>query len=181
MPRIAIEGNICSGKTHYLKMLESDGYLTHHIEQSELTNKYTCDYQRYSLAYYLNQLYTYTTFPYNKQELHFYESSPYSLKNVHGDLLYEKKIFDVSEYKLYTEYNNKMGWTPDIIIYLHCHPEVCFKRCQNKFDISYFKDIHLKYEILCDEINCPITIYKINSQENSDDVYKNIIDIIKKL
>jgi len=189
MTRVSVEGNCCSGKTFYLKLLEQKGYHVHYIDQidqSELTRKYHADMKRYSLGYNLQQLYNYTHYPHENEEIHLFENSPYTLKNVYCDLLYEKNCFDEDEYRIYNNYTDRLGWVPDIIIYLYCNPNVCYERNVGRNfpyspSIEYLKDLHLKYEITCDELNCPITIYKINAQEDSQSVIDNIMDIIDHL
>lgn len=186
MTKISIEGNICSGKTFYLKLLEKEGYNVHYnenIEQSEMAHKYNTDVKRYSLGYYLDMLHNYIHSSINDDDLHFYEGSPLTIKHVYGELSYEKNSFDVDEYKIYNDYYEDFSWKPDIIIYLFCSPVICSERNKNRqpnnpVDMEYLKELHLKYEILCDEINCPVTMYKINSQENSTSVLNNINDII---
>jgi deoxyadenosine/deoxycytidine kinase len=189
MTRISLEGNCCSGKTFYLKLLEQNGYIVHYDEQfdqSELTQKYSKDMKRYSLGYYLQKLYNHTHYPHKDTEIHIFENSPYTLKNVYCTLLHEKHCFDEDEYKIYENYTGKLGWTPDVIIYLYCNPNVCYERSVSRGksyspSIDYLKDLHLKYEITCDELNCPIAIYKINSQDESHIVLNNIKDIIDHL
>jgi len=140
MKRVSFEGNVCSGKTLYLKLLDTNGY---HVSWNHMANP---------------------TDP--RVDLYFYENSPYSIKNVYG---------------MEVEPN----WIPDIIIYLYCHPVVCYERSKNRggslVEMKHLQGIHLKYEILCDEINCPVTLYKINSHEDIESVYKNICDVINSV
>jgi len=189
MKRISIEGNWCTGKTFYLKFFEQHGYHVHYndqIDHSELTQKYQSDMKRYSLAYNLQQLHNYIHTPHETGGIHIFEGSPYTLKKVYCDLLYEKNCFDADEYRIYNIYSDTLGWTPDVIIYLYCDPNVCYERnikrkCLYSPNIEYLKDIHFKYEITCDEVNCSIPIYKINAQENSNSVIRNLTDIITHL
>lgn len=189
MTRVTIDGNICSGKSHYLTLLERAKYHVHCdtlIGQSELVQKYKSDMKRYSLSYHLQLLHNYAHFPHAKNELHIYEGSPYTVKNVYSQLLYEKDCFDLDEYKIYNVYVEDLGWMPDVIIYLFCNPIVCYERNKlrqttNNVSLDYLKDLHLKYETTFDELNCPITIYKVNAQEEDVAVYKNIVDILDHL
>jgi deoxyadenosine/deoxycytidine kinase len=186
MPRISIEGNCCSGKTFYLKLLEQQGYHVHYDDMTNLTRltqKYNTDMKRYSLGYNLQLLYNYTHYPHKEEEIHLFENSPYTLNKVYCQLAHEQHCFDEDEYNIYRNYADEMGWIPDIIIYLYCNPFVCYDRSTTKKlpftpSIDYLKNLHLKYEIICDELNCPIMIYKINAQDEHQSVISNIKHII---
>ena len=106
-------------------------------------------------------------------------------------MLFEEEIFDQQEYELHNLYVNKIGWKPDAIIYLYCDPDVCYERIKTRFSIAgdnqltidYLKKLHIKHEIVFDDLNCSIPIYKVNSMEDPLTVYQTIteiIDIIKK-
>ena len=192
MPRIVIDGNIGSGKTFYLKRLEKDGYIVHHEDVKKWSNwlqKYNTDMKRYALGFQLQILHDQARLPYKKDQVNIYERSPYTLKNVFGDLLYEEGLFDTDEYELHNRYVKDFAWSPDVIIYLFCDPLVCQERVKSRFSISgddqltgdYLKKLHLKHETVFDDLNCHIPLYKINSQEDPETVYKNIKDIISKI
>jgi deoxyadenosine/deoxycytidine kinase len=189
MPIVSIEGNIASGKTTHLKLLESAGYTVHYDdshEQSDLASKYYNDMKRYSLGYHLRLLRNFSLHAHTSTDaVHIYENSPYTLKHVHCELLHEKRCFDEDEYKIYDEYNTQHGWMPDVMIYLYCHPSVCHDRLMPAGQVKsdHILDLHAKYEIACDDLNITdhVKLYKINSQEDIDTVYRSIIDIIKTL
>jgi len=185
MIRVSIEGNHCSGKTHYLQLLESDHYNVHYQNNDiELTNKYYSDTKRYSLAYHLQLLKSFQQ-PENiiPKTVQIYESSPHTLRAVHCELLSEKNCFDVDEYKIYNNYYQTLGWIPDIMVYLFCHPLTCYQRClkSKSFQtnsLEYITELHTKYEIVCDELNCHTKIYKVNAHEDTETIYRNIKEII---
>lgn len=68
-------------------------------------------------------------------------------------------------------------WMPDVIIYLYCNPIVCCQR------LDELKNLHIRYEFACDELNCPPTtkIYKINAQEDCQSVVNNLTQILRQL
>lgn len=66
----------------------------------------------------------------------------------------------------------------DVIIYLYCHPDVCYKR-QNVYTRDHLFDLHVKYEMEMDDLNCSIPIYKVNTQEHYDDVLRNLEHILR--
>jgi deoxyadenosine/deoxycytidine kinase len=182
MIRVSIEGNNCSGKTYYLQLLERDHYNVHYEHYDpELTQKYYSDTKRYSLAYHLHMLKCFQQ-PKNiiPKTVQIYENSPYTLKAVHCGLLSEKNCFDVDEYRIYNNYYQTLGWIPDIMIYLFCHPLTCHHRC-SKPNLEYITELHTKYEIVCDELNCQTKIYKVNAHEDKETVYRNIKEIIDNI
>lgn len=190
--RIVFDGNIGSGKTCYLKKLEQDGFLVNHediMKWSDWLKKYNNNMNRFALGFQLQILYDQLHLPYHTNKINIYERSPYTLQNVFGELLFEDNIFDKTEYQLHNLYVEKFGWVPDAIIYLYCDPEICYQRTKKRLSVSgdedleqnYFDKLHARHEIVFDELNCQIPIYKINSQEDSDVVYGNILDILGKL
>ncbi len=193
MTKIAIDGNIGSGKTFYINKLKKDGYTIINCEnntkKSNVSEKYEKNMERYSLALNLEILQNWKKLHYNPNMINIYEQSPYTSINILADLLHEEKIFDTDEYNLYKLYAKDI-WIPDIIIYLFCDPDICQERYKLENNLSTdsnqltkkgFEKIHLKHEIVFDEVNCQIPIYKINSQEDSDLVYLNICDVLKKI
>jgi deoxyadenosine/deoxycytidine kinase len=183
MSKIAIDGNTCSGKTKCLQFLEHIGYSVHHnlSDPPELVQKYYADKKRYSFAYYMNRLHNYSLSQPSNQQIQIFEGSPYTLKHVYNEI-----SFDKEELQLYNQYINELGWTPDLIIYLFCTPVVCYERAKQRdlnspITLEHITDVHCKFETCYDELNCPITLYKINAQEDLDSVYGNIVDIINKL
>jgi hypothetical protein len=75
-------------------------------------------------------------------------------------------------------YEDRQDTEADVIIYLYCHPDVCYKR-QNVYTREHLYDLHLKYETELDDLNCRIPIYKVNSQEHSNSVLRNLEDILR--
>ena len=187
--RISIEGNIGSGKTFYLDKLKKDNYAIIHdlidsqTQISTWLKKYDSNPDRYSFGLQMQILQDYIKLPYVKNNINIYESSPYTLKNVYGKILYDEKHLDKDEYLLHNSYINDFGWMPDIIIYLYCDPEICYERVKNKSRVScdYFKKLHLINERTFDDLNCSIPIYKVNSQEDTNNVYKNIKTICDEI
>ena len=192
MAKVAIDGNIGSGKTHYLRLLEKEGFHVNHENVKawgSWLDKYNGDMKRYSLGFQLKILHDQANLPYKSDQVNIYERSPYTLKNVFGDMLYQDKLMDEDEYKLHNDYVNRFGWRPDAIIYLYCDPSICHKRIQSrdkisgdsKISLDYLKNLHIQHELVFDSVNCDIPIYKINSQEPPETVYANIKHILSSL
>jgi deoxyadenosine/deoxycytidine kinase len=192
MAKVAIDGNIGSGKTHYLRQLEKEGYLVNHEDVKAWgpwLSKYGSDMKRYALGFQLKILHDQTNLPYKADQINIYERSPFTLQKVFGDMLYRDRLMDDDEYRLHNDYVGQFGWKPDVIIYLYCDPEVCHRRIQSrdsisgdsKISVDYLKSLHTQHELVFDTVNCDIPIYKVNSQEPAETVYANIKHILNGL
>lgn len=168
--KIVIDGSPGAGKTFYLDKLAKDGFLVH---------MHASDVKKTPFCHHLNKLLTYVKSTYNKGKVNLYEMSPHTLKHVYCPVLLEEKNIDEEESNILCEYIDQVKWIPDVIIYLYCDPTICFER-SNKLTLESLKKYHLWHEITLDELNCQIPIYKINSQEDPQTVYKNILSILSK-
>lgn len=199
MTNIIIVGNQCSGKSHQLRLLKEDGYNVQHTidDSSQLTLKYLSDVKRYALSYHLNILRnclvplvpsvtSVTSVPSVTPvtpSVHIYDNCPYVLKNVYGQHLFENGHFDVDEFRLFSDYCDKTETNPSILIYLFCHPCVCFDRCQklnSSVSLDDITKIHVKYEELFSGLDNQYKIYKINGQDTPNYVHTCIKNIIER-
>ncbi|MEO0236697.1 MAG: hypothetical protein ABIN35_00495 [candidate division WOR-3 bacterium] len=189
--KISIDGNVCSGKSFYLKKLTEKGYRVHYNDQS--FPRMTPEYCRQSLLNYLNvkdQPRCHNSHD-PTQWLDFYEGSPLTVRNIDQS----SDITDDRTSKIVVDVETSNERNPDIIIYLFCLPQVCFERYVTRlidsakdinnsyrfYERDFFQHLHLKYECLYDDVNCSIPIYKINSQEDPSMVLNNIEDIIQQI
>lgn len=102
-----------------------------------------------------------------------------------GDKSLELQFFDGSPYTNNCIYSNLImddtpTWKPDIIIYLFCCPSICLQEHYKgqMCNANYLQGLHLKYEILCDDINWKDNMYKVNIHDDRNQVFDNIKDII---
>ena len=79
------------------------------------------------------------------------------------------------------ESDPQMTVVPDYIIYLRCHPQICFERSTKQLQLEDLIKQHHTCEIMCDNVNTTIPIYKINSQEDQETVYHNLLDILQHM
>ena len=91
--RVAIDGNICSGKSTCLELLKKMGYSTY-IDRSFRTPKVLGGCDRKTLDYHLKLLTNYSGIPSDHPKIAFYEGSPYTLKLLYP--LTMKETTDVS-------------------------------------------------------------------------------------
>lgn len=194
MVRVAIDGNIGCGKTFYLTKLQQAGYNVYHEPVAQWANwlkKYNSDMKRYALGFQLKILHDQIGLPNPPGQINVYERSPYTLRHIFGDMLWHDGLFDADEYALHNSYVNDLAWKPDVIIYLFCDPKVCYDRLKERagravegdtqLTLDYLKKIHIQHECVLDELQCHIPIYKINSQEDPDTVYNNLLQVLQSL
>jgi len=195
MPRISIEGNISSGKTYYIDKLKQNGYLVHKYPNE--INQYPTDVSWYSnfkskintspdgiLSKQLDVLHQQMKLPYEDGKINIYERSPYTLKNVFSNMLYNDGVLKASEYLLHNKFVDDFSWNPDVIIYLHCEPEVCYQRSLSKhtdINMEYVNKLHCQHEEVFDSINCDIPIFKINVHDEKSEVYNSIVNVLNNI
>ena len=189
--RVSIDGNICSGKTTCLELLKKFGYQTYtdtSFRTPKLQSGGCCD--RNTLDYHLKLLESYSDPSKNNPKIVFYEGSPYALKSIYPVSIGETKIKTDTDLE-YENFYQAHAWVPDVIIYLFCDPIVCLERYYSSYGTGQdgqgptifenLKRFHLRLEMIYDEINCPIKLYKINAQEPPTDLGFYLKEIITHL
>lgn len=175
---ISIEGNLGSGKSYYLNKLKKDGFS---VCQEVI--------EQWSFTWLMQSLYNKHTQTQNHtNKTIICERSNYTNNKILKEIMYENSLLTANEYQLETKYHELLKCKPDVIIYLHCDPQVCYDRIMardggniHQIELGLIKNLHLKHEIVLDRMNCQIPIYKVNSQEDPNDVYQSIITILNSL
>lgn len=166
--KISIDGNFGVGKTYHLQRLATEGYCVHWSKPSP-------EFQLESITTYMQMLQPFIFNDTNERgSIVLYERSPYTLQRIYTDLRDPDDLFQ------YQQSIKQVNWSPDIIIYLFCHPMICKQRTKNLSD-EILVEFHNRYENILDELNCSIPIYKINAQEDLDQVFNNIIDVLHQV
>lgn len=151
--RIAIEGNIASGKSTQVKLLE--GVLEPHREWP--LNLFYGNPERWSFLMQLSVLKSFIDVPNDC----IVERSPDSSLKVFWRVAPKTDEED----KLFKFYNGCLGWVPDLIVYIRTPPDVCFERILTRRQIGdvqitkeYLETIHKAYEEYISESNVPVII-----------------------
>lgn len=147
--RISIEFNDSINIDKYTSLLNLSGYQI---------NRYDNNFHL-SLTDLLSHLMFFSKI---KNDFQIVLGSPYSLKFIYGQILLDKKIMSLKDFKIFEQYIETIGWEPDIIIYLYNYP---------------VSNIH---EIVLNEINCHIPIYKICIMDEDNVIVSQIKEIIEK-
>jgi deoxyadenosine/deoxycytidine kinase len=189
--KIAIEGNIGCGKSTVISRLCTETRLPIFLEPVDdwkdwLTLFYN-DPARYGLAFNLNVLMTFNRWKGNEFQA-IYERSPLSNRFVFAELQKDHGKMNALELDLFHKLYLKLGWAPDVIIYIKTNPEVCHTRmlqrareCESQVSLSYLQDVDKKYEDMI--LNTPpdVTTITVDGNRSHEAVYTEIHKIIKRL
>ncbi len=185
--KISIEGHIGSNLSAYLLRLSKDGYLVNFEPQqthSQLATKFQQDIGRYAFSHFLEILNNYEDFTYHPNQLNLYERSTYTSQQIFEKLAFECQMIDPDEHVLYNRIYNRYSWQPDVIIYLYSQPETTYEllnQTDPSISLEYLRRLHVLHEFALDEHHCTRPIYKVNAQDNPEDVYKCLKEILETL
>ena len=183
--KIALDGNIGCGKTTIMDRLSPE-YLTT-VEPvkkwKHWLDKFYKDPHKYAFHFQLRILYDQHKYKYEPNEINLYERSPYTLKNIFGEMLAADGTMDKDETDLHNSYVDILNWKPDYIIYIFSLPETCYERIimrdpDNTIPMEYIKRLHTQHEMIFDTPRTNIPIYKVNGDDDIDQVEKTVRDII---
>lgn len=176
--KIVIDGNIGSGKTTQLDLLEKQGYTVKRepIEEWPL-DLYYSDPERWGFLFQMIILQSLKTVP----GFVIYERSPLSSKEVFWKVMKKTPFED----QVYTRAYEKEAWYPDVYIYIDTMPQLCYEHLKHRtqegdgaVEYSYLKTLDSKYKEMLNEITCDK--YVINGNDSIDEINKKINSIISK-
>lgn len=176
--KIVIDGNIGSGKTTQLDLLEKQGFRVKRepIEEWPLELYYS-DPERWGFLFQMIILQSLKTVP----GFVIYERSPLSSKEVFWKVMKKTPFED----QVYTRAYEKEAWYPDVYIYIDTMPQLCYEHLKHRtqegdgaVEYSYLKTLDSKYKEMVNEITCDK--YVINGNESIDEINKKINSIISK-
>lgn len=91
------------------------------------------------------------------------ERSPLSCRHVFGQMLFNENKLSQGEWELFKRYHDVLGWTPDLIVYVHAPPEVCYERmlrrarqAEANVDLQFIRRLDFQYETMLRYANVPI-------------------------
>lgn len=174
--KIVIDGNIGSGKTTQLNLLEAKNYKVHRepIEEWPLDLFYS-DPSRWGLTFQLIILETLQ--PHDG----IHERCPMSSKEVFWKGL--KKTPE--EARVYEWAYQHHGWSPDLYIFLDKPTELCMQHITNRkqegdsgVDKTLLDQLDADYKLLYDKVNC--LKFKIDATETPEIIHENILNILNE-
>ena len=180
--KVVIDGNIGSGKTTQLELLQNQGYT---IKKEPLEkwplDLYYSDPKRWGFLFQIMILQTLQ--PVESSDIVIYERSPLSSRHVFWEVM-EKTELEDETYK--KQYELQM-WEPDTYIFINKSPELCFEHIQNrvqegdtKVQLEYLKLLHDRYlEMFDKHIKCERK-FIVDGNQPVEEVNKIILNLLTK-
>ena len=174
--RIVIDGNIGSGKTTQLGLLEKTGYTVRReaIHDWPLDEFYS-DPARWAFLLHMNILLT------NQPDegLQLIERSLLSSRWVFWEVLKKEGKVTPKEHSTYDKMFEKHAWTPDLFIYLAKSPRKCYEHIQKRtqagdraITLKYLMDLDVQYVKLIKNIPCKVLV--VNAERSVEEIHKEI-------
>jgi deoxyadenosine/deoxycytidine kinase len=177
---VTIGGNIGCGKSTLLNRLNPK-----YTVVPEPVNKwgswldlFYSDMKRYGLGFQMKVLYEFLC----PEDNTITERCPLDALYVFGKALVQSDILTHMEYNLFSDYVHKIGWTPNVYVYLRADPQVCFERIQkrsrnaeNGVTLDYIIQIHNRYEKFIETLNdIGVSVYTVNANYDPDKVIEAV-------
>ena len=172
--KIVIDGNIGSGKTTQINLLESKGYQVFRepIDKWPLELFYS-DPERWGLTFQLIILETL------KPLDGIHERCPLTTK----DVFWRNLTKTPEEDRVYQWTYGHHGWGPDIYIFLNKPPDMCMKHIQKRnqsgdsgVTIDLLNRLDKNYRDMWDTINCPK--WKLDATTTPEIIHEKILNIV---
>jgi deoxyadenosine/deoxycytidine kinase len=202
LKKICIDSNIAGGKTTQLNLLEKELKKTDYLykiykeevskwQEEGWLNKFYEDMKKNSFGFQmrvlLSQIEQGNSFYHNDGITQLYdiiisERSPLTNRHVFGEILLDDGDLQPIEYELFNKYYEKFAWFPDIIIYIHVSPSICFERVMKRnrgseklIPLEYLEKLDKKYEEL---LKNQKNVYRIDGTMSIEEINKQIMNII---
>jgi len=178
MSRIVIDGNIGSGKTTQLDLLEKKGWKVQKepIDAWPLKEFYE-DPSRW--AFYFHMVLLQTVRPLRAREPIVYERCLLSSRYVFWPVLVNDKMVTQMEDQTYSKFYNKYEWFPDLYIFLSKTPEKCYEHIHTRtqagdsgITLDYLKKLDKEYKKLLRNVPCKVIV--INAERSVEEIHKEI-------
>jgi len=182
MTRIVIDGNIGSGKTTQLDLLEKKGFTVQRepLDKWPLQEFYK-DPSRW--AFYFHMVLLQTLRPLATKKLVVYERSLLSSRYVFWPVLVKDKVVTSMEDETYAKFYEKYAWFPDLYIFLSKSPEKCYEHIQKRgqtgdlaVTLKYLQDLDGEYKKLVKNIPCRVVV--LNAERPAEEIHKEICSVI---
>lgn len=194
MPRplvVCVEGNIGCGKSTALRELESlvdPGAVAVFQEPVEawgdMLAKFYDDPVRWAFPFSLRVLLSFCApLKATDKRCVVVERSPVSCRHVFSQMHFNDGKMSQEEWELFKEYHDVLGWTPDLMVYVHAPPEECHERMRLRgrdaeaaVDLHYVKRIDFQYETMLRYADVPMM--RVDGTADPARVARAIADIV---
>lgn len=181
---IVIDGNIGSGKTTQLDLLDAAGWLVKRepLDQWPLELFYK-DMSRWALLLQLKILQTIR--PESDKGVTVYERCLLSTRYVFWEYLWSKKLVRAEEHDVYENAYEKYKWYPDVYIYLAKKPELAYEHIQTRgqtgdksVSLEYLKDLDDLYARMLMHVPCHVHV--VNAHQSPEEIHAEVLTILSK-
>jgi deoxyadenosine/deoxycytidine kinase len=182
MPRVVIDGNIGSGKTTQLGLLEKKGWKVRRepIDEWPLEEFYK-DPKRW--AFYFHMVILQTLRPIKTSEVVIYERSLMSSRWVFWPVLLKQKVVTAQEDETYGKFYDQYAWYPDLYIFLSKDLDLAWEHIQKRHQAGdtgvtreYLEELGEEYQKLIR--NVPCRVYIVNANRSVEEIHKEICGIL---
>jgi deoxyadenosine/deoxycytidine kinase len=180
--KVVIDGNIGSGKTTQLNLLEKLRYKVRRepINDWPLEEFYK-DPKRW--AFYFHMVILQTLRPLKTRETVIYERSLLSSRWVFWPVLVKQNLVTRGEDATYSKFYEQYAWFPDLYIFLSKSPELAWEHIQARHQagdsgvtLEYWKELDVEYQKLVQNVPCKVHI--VNANRSVEEIHEEICEIL---
>lgn len=191
--RVAIEGNIGCGKTTLCTALAAHTrwpvVLEPLHEWSDLLARFYDDPRRWGLTFNVNVMASYMRWSRMEQNAVF-ERSPLSCRYVFSEVQVQDGHMDAAELGIVDSLFRHGAWTPDVVVYLRCPPDVCMERtrirgraCEAHVPLDYLQRVHDRYEGLVSRMTTENTtdVVIVDASRPPDAILNDVVERLSRV
>jgi hypothetical protein len=178
MSRIVIDGNIGSGKTTQLDLLEKKGW---YVKREPIDDwpleKFYKDPKKW--AFYFHMIILKTLRPIRTSRPVIYERCLLSSRWVFWPILMRTQDISKEEDQIYSKFYDDYVWYPDLYIYLSKNPEKAYEHIQKRgqagdtgVTLEYLKELDSEYKNLIMSVPCRVIV--INAERSPEEIHDEI-------
>jgi deoxyadenosine/deoxycytidine kinase len=180
--RVVVDGNIGSGKTTQLGLLEKKGWKVRRepIDSWPLEEFYK-DPKRW--AFYFHMVILQTLRPVDTKQHIIYERSLLSSRWVFWPVLVKKGIVTKEEDATYDKFYNHYAWYPNVYIFLSKDVSLAWEHIQKRgqagddgVTLEYLQELDQEYQKLIK--NVPCKVYVVNANKSVEEIHAEICRIL---
>ncbi len=158
--RVAIEGNIGAGKSSILAELARRGWATWQepVDTWDLDGFYA-DPSRHAFEFSLGVLMSFSRVPDEDPggsgKALLVERCPLACRHVFTQLLFNDGHLSQTQWEVFKECADMLGWTPDAVVYVDVPAGECLERvrkrgraCEAAIDLQYLRRLEFQYDTL---------------------------------
>lgn len=176
--RIAIDGNIASGKSTVVRDIDDDAH-EEPVREWIFLDKFYADKRAYAFPFSLEVLASFASVTDVVGKTTITERSPLTNREVFTKMHANDGTISEDEFGLYKRVYDAIGWTPDAIVFIRTPARVCHERmirrgrsCELDVDVEYLERIEKSYDTLLRFAHVPVAI--VDGTRSPPDVLRDV-------